>query len=146
MFDSQEIGKIELAMSAALAQFEQEIPRSEPVIMMHLAGHLARQTEEYRSMRGQWMYGLEADLKVLKEGATNRSCFSRTYNAMHYTFDHLSQMERRRPLELPGISAHARNLMTTTSCKKTSVSMSKVMTLPFVCFSCGWEEIVNVAL
>lgn len=64
---------MELEMAKALAKFEQAIPRSEHVIMMHLAGHLVAQIREYGPLRSHWMYGFESYIKVLKEGAKNRA-------------------------------------------------------------------------
>lgn len=60
-------------MATALASFEESLPRSELVIMIHLAGHIANQVKEYGPIRSHWMFGFEGYIHVLKEGAKNRA-------------------------------------------------------------------------
>lgn len=69
----QDIPGIEADMGEALAMFEAVFPRSELVIMMHLAGHLAQQLKDFGPLRSSWMFPLESFLGFLKKAVKNRA-------------------------------------------------------------------------
>lgn len=69
----QNLDPLDEKVALALMQFQRIMPRSELVMMMHLLGHLPAQIRNYGTLRSHWMFGFEAYLKSLKDGAKNRS-------------------------------------------------------------------------